>query len=126
MQLRDAQTSELIAEGTPLEVATLAAEMDPADVLFDGAGGVDTRGVSTFDPAEVRRVRAAELDALVAALGDMPATPPADVTDREAYRAQREAVRTAVQDRRDRIAAGKGMVAGARAAMRDARSRVRG
>lgn len=37
-QLRDAQTSELIAEGTPLEVALIAGELGRKDVLFDGVG----------------------------------------------------------------------------------------
>jgi hypothetical protein len=57
-QLRDAHTSELIAEGTPLELAVLAEELGRDEVLFDGVG-------TEFDPDAVldaARQRAAELD----------------------------------------------------------------
>lgn len=43
-QLRDAQTSELIAEGTPLEVAIVARRIGFDEVLFDDVG-------ENFDPA---------------------------------------------------------------------------
>lgn len=126
MQLRDAETSELIAEGTPLEIATLAAELDPADVLFDDAGGVDRKGRSTFDPAAVRAMRADEIAGLEAILAELPATPPADVVDKQAYRDRRASIRDTIAERRARIAAGKDKAIAARQAMRDARARVRG
>ena len=45
-QLRDAQTSELIAEGPPLELVLLAGELGRDEVLFDDVG-------EAFDPDEV-------------------------------------------------------------------------
>lgn len=125
-QLRDARTSELLASGSPLEIATCAAELDPADVLFDDVGGVDLKGRSTFDPAAVRAMRADELAQLAAALDGMPATPPTDIVDKQAYRERRQTLRDTIQERRDRIEAGKAKVADARARMVDARSRVKG
>lgn len=44
-QLRDAETSECVFEGTPLEVAAVAAELGN-DVIFDDVG-------TKFDPAAV-------------------------------------------------------------------------
>lgn len=123
MQLRCSQTSELLAEGTPLEIATAAADMDPSDILFDGAGGVDRDGRSTFDHAAVRQQRADELTGLQAALDAMPARAPAG-EDPEAYRARRDGLRDTITERRARIAAGKAKVADAKQAMNDARARV--
>jgi hypothetical protein len=52
-QLRDAHTSELIAEGTPLEVALIAAGLDDDGLLFDDVGhGFDPR--TTIDAHNVR------------------------------------------------------------------------
>jgi hypothetical protein len=112
MQLRCAQTSELIAEGTPLEIATAAADMDPADVLFDDAGAVGKDGRSLFDPSAVRQMRADEIASLQAALSAAPDGPGQD------------ALRDVLKERRDRIKAGKAKVAGAKQAMADARERV--
>lgn len=47
-QLRDVQTSELIAEGTPLELALIAGRLGEREVLFDDVG-------EGFDPAAVRQ-----------------------------------------------------------------------
>lgn len=105
MQLRCAQTSELIAEGTPLEIATVAQDFADGDVLFDGVGG-------TFDPAAVRKFRNDEIAGLQAALARGDAGEDA------------EALRATLKERRDRIAAGKAKVASARQAMQDARERV--
>jgi hypothetical protein len=113
VQLRDAQTSELIADGTPLEIATAAADMDAADILFDDCGGVDRDGRSLFDPAAVRKQRADEIAGLQAVLDD-PGTP----------QEQRDTLRGVIKERRDRIAAGKAKVPGAKQAMSDARARV--
>lgn len=45
-QLRDAQTSELIAEGAPLEMVLLADKLGRAEVMFDDVG-------EAFDPDAV-------------------------------------------------------------------------
>lgn len=45
-QLRDAQTSEIIAEGTPVEVALIAETLGVTNVLFDDVG-------PAFNPATV-------------------------------------------------------------------------
>lgn len=71
-QLRDAQTSELIAEGTPLELVTIAEELglntgvvgtgetaDGFEALYDGVG-------LGFDPATVSQARDENLDGLEA------------------------------------------------------------
>jgi len=63
MQLRDAHTSELIAEGSPLEVALLALELGPDEVLFDGAG-------DTFDPDAVIAHHRERLEGLQGAARD--------------------------------------------------------
>lgn len=123
MQLRCAQTSELIAEGTPLEIATAAQDLDPADVLFDDAGGVDRGGRSLFDPVAVRQIRADEIGALQAALDALPARP-AVGEDAAVLKERRDGLRDTLKERRDRIAAGKAKVAGAKQAMADARERV--
>lgn len=118
MQLRDSQTSALLAEGTPLEIATLAAEFADGDVLFDGAGGVNPAGVSLFDPAEVRSSRADEITRLIAAIDELAD----EATDER--RRHRAALRATLQDRRDRIKAGKDKAPGAKQAQADARGRV--
>jgi hypothetical protein len=115
VQLRDAQTSELIAEGTPLEIATLAESMAAEDVLFDDAGPVDKDGRSLFDSAAVRRQAEDDLAGHQATFDALPA---------KASDEDREALRTVIKERKDRIAAGKAKVAGARQAMQDARARV--
>lgn len=58
-QLRDAQTSALILEGTPLELALAADELGRDEVLFDDVG-------PAFDPdavVEAHKERAASLTA---------------------------------------------------------------
>lgn len=121
MQMRCAQTSELIAEGTPLEIATLAAELDAADILFDDAGWVDADGKSLFDPAVVREIRAAEMTSLEAAIAELPVE--AD-SDDPGVRERRRVLRDTLRERRDRIAAGREMRSVARQTMQDARARV--
>lgn len=123
-QLRDAQTSEVIAEGTLLEIAIAAEGLDPADVLFDDVGAVDAKGKSRFDPAAVREYRAAELAGFEAALADMPASAPVGV-DAADYAARRAALRDAIRERKARVAAGRAMTADARSRMQAARDRVR-
>lgn len=74
-KLRDARTSALIAEGTPLEVVLVARALgrkaivlgagdelgDDVDLLFDDVG-------LAFDPAAVLAAHADELDALPTAI----------------------------------------------------------
>lgn len=69
-QVRDAQTSELLYEGTPAECVALAAELRP--VLYDGVGA--------FDPAAVEA--SAE-----AGSGGLPDIPAEDVAEAEQARA---------------------------------------
>lgn len=125
-QLRCAQTSEVLFEGSPLEVATAAAAFDPGDVLFDGVGGADGKGKTRFDAAAVRDYRSAELAGLEAALADVPARAPNGATaeERDALKRQRDALAGTIAERKDRIAAGEAAVAPARAAMDAARRRV--
>lgn len=115
VQLRDTQTSELIAEGTPLEIATIAESMAAEDILFDDVGSVGQDGRSLFDPVAVRKQAADDLVGHQAALDALPA---------DAWPEDRETLRAAVKERRDHIASGKAKVAGARKAMQDARIRV--
>lgn len=51
MQLRDAETSELLLDGDPLEVATVGRELGLDNVLFDGAVGFDPDAVIAADEA---------------------------------------------------------------------------
>lgn len=52
-QLRDAQTSQLICDGSPADIARVAAGFDGRDVLFDDVG--------RFDPVAVRRLQDDEI-----------------------------------------------------------------
>jgi hypothetical protein len=65
-QLRDAVTSELIAEGTPLEVVVIARQFNPDDVVFDGVEGEHTLG--TFDPDAVVQAHDDRIGGLSAAI----------------------------------------------------------
>jgi accessory colonization factor AcfC len=112
MQLRDSVTSDVRAEGTPLEIATCAAEFSAKDILFDGAGSVDRSGVSLFDAAAVRKQRTEEMAGLQATLAQNPTAEVAAT------------VRSTLQERADRIAAGKAMAADAKRLMGEARDRV--
>jgi hypothetical protein len=56
-QLRDKQTSAFIAEGTPLQIATLASKVGFNEVIFDDVGG-------DFDPQAVIDRHAAHVAAL--------------------------------------------------------------
>lgn len=107
-QLRCAQTSELLFEGTPLEVATAAAEFAADDVMPDDVG-------PKFNAEAVREYRAAELAGLEAALAELPAKAPADA---------RASLEATIAERRARIDAGKAAVPAARAALQAARARV--
>jgi len=60
-QLRDAHTSDIIATGTPLELALIADKIGGAEVLFDDVG-------AAFDPAAVIEAAKANADGLAAAL----------------------------------------------------------
>lgn len=105
-QLRDARTSELVAEGTPLELLTIADTLgrraivpqpgeelpDDVDLIFDGVG-------LGFDPATIRDSHASQVDGLegiVAHDGDL-------FTDEDKALARRGLEELA---RRERAAAG--------------------
>lgn len=113
-QLRDARTSELLATGTPLEVATCAADM--TEVIFDDVG-------VAFDPAAVRARYDAELTGLQAALASLPlkAVPPVTTAG---LAQQKTGMQATIQERNDRLAAGKAMVTAAKKAQADAWDRV--
>lgn len=59
-QLRDVETGELLAEGTPVEIAAIAAELGIDEVLFDGVG-------LAFDHAAVLEANDREIAGLEAA-----------------------------------------------------------
>lgn len=82
-QLRDAKTGEWIAEGTPEEMALLAQEVGPGDVMFDDVG-------PAFRPAAALR---AHRDRLTEARALTQATAEGSDRDRiEAHVAELEAV----------------------------------
>lgn len=62
-QLRDAQTSELIAEGTPTELVLLADELGVEEVLFDDVG-------EHFNPDAVRQAHGDQVAGLERAARD--------------------------------------------------------
>lgn len=62
-QLRDKQTSEIVFEGTPLEVATLANEIGVGEVLFDDVG-------EAFDHAAVVKANVDDATALESVAAD--------------------------------------------------------
>jgi hypothetical protein len=113
-QLRDQRTSELLATGTPLEIATCAADM--TEVIFDDVG-------PAFDAAVLRARYDAELTGLQNALSSLPvkAVPPVTTGG---LAQQKSAMQVTIQDRLDRIAAGKAMVAAATKAQAAAWDRV--
>lgn len=89
-QLRDKQTSHLIAEGTPLEMATLASKVGFDEVVFDDVG-------EHFDPQTV-------LDAHAAVVDNIPSDAPdeykqqvagADKLERGAIKAANDAIAAA-------------------------------
>lgn len=112
MQLRDAQTSELIAEGSPEEIALIAAGLDPGDILFDDVGSVDRDGRSLFDPATVAQASEAELAGLERAIADPVGNNKAEL-------------RAIIKHRREQADAARAARPAARAAMKAARDRVR-
>jgi hypothetical protein len=114
-QLRCAQTSEIIAEGTPLEIATAAEALDPADVLFDDVP-------PGFDPAAVRKFHAGVIDGLKRSLDELPSRATRDL-DADTLKARRDTLKATLGERQDRIDAGKKKVAAARRAMNEARKR---
>jgi hypothetical protein len=61
-QLRDAVTSELLCEGTPLEVVLVAEQLGRADVCFDGVAS--EHDPDAFDPDAVLHAHAAQVDGL--------------------------------------------------------------
>lgn len=62
-QLRDTKTSEILYEGTPLEVALIADEIGRDEVLFDDVG-------ESFDPDVVTRAFTGSISALESAVDD--------------------------------------------------------
>jgi hypothetical protein len=115
-QLRCAQTSELLAEGTPLEIATAADQFTKGDIVFDGVG-------QAFDPAAVRKTRADEITGLQATLDALPARPPAG-EDADAFKARKDSLTAMIAERKDRIAAGQALVPQARDRKQAALARV--
>jgi hypothetical protein len=115
-QLRCAQTSELLAEGSPLEIATAADGLAAGDVIFDGVG-------QTFDPAAVRRAHADEIAGLQSVLAALPARAPSG-EDPDAFKARKDTLAATIAERQDRIAAGQKMVAPAKKRRDDALARV--
>lgn len=115
-QLRCAQTSELMLEGTPLEVATAAAKFAAGDVVFDDVG-------PKFDPSAVRQAHADAVAGFEATLAELPARAPSG-EDADAFKRRRDALKATIAERKDRIAAGEAAVPRARDAMDAARRRV--
>lgn len=122
-QLRDAQTSELIAEGTPEEIAFAAEAFAADEVLFDDVGGVARDGRALFDPVAVRKQHTEATANAEQILADIPAKAPADV-DADEHKARRDGLRQAVKERRARAETGKALQTAARAAMDAAHERV--
>lgn len=116
IQLRDARTSELLAEGDALEIAIAAEAFAKGEVLFDGVG----EG-GKFDPVEVRKLLADGIVDLQHALDELPTAPNAD--EREDVEASREELESTISERQDQIVAGQAMVADARQRLEEARSR---
>lgn len=105
-QLRDRETSALLAEGTPHEMVLLAEELGAAEVLYDGVG-------LAFDPPALRAAEEARLKGLA----DLVADGSLDATTIEAAKAAL-AEGTALHARAAAAAAT------ARAAMARARARL--
>lgn len=105
-QLRCAQTSEFLAEGTPLQMAELGERFDGRDVTFDDVG-------EDFSPAAVLKARDDERTGLEAALTDLPAGDEqrarieALIAERDA---EREAARALEHDARARMDAARDRV----------------
>lgn len=78
-QLRDAQTSEIIAEGTPAALVFLADKLGRDDVLFDGVG-------LTFDPDALLAAHEAE----AAGLEEVAQSADASEVDEETWKAARK------------------------------------
>lgn len=84
-QLRDSQTSAFVAEGTPLEMATLASKVGFDKVIFDDVG-VD------FDPQTVLDAHVELIDNIpddasdeyVAGVAEMDKLPPDAVSEANA------------------------------------------
>lgn len=106
-QLRDAQTSALLAEGTPEELVALAAELGERDVVYDGVG-------DKFDPAAVRKAAKDRADALDRVVRDAPA---GATDERVKPTATRDAAKAALVAKAD-------VVAKARERQQTARDRV--
>jgi hypothetical protein len=111
-QLRCAQTGELLAEGTPLEIVTAAAKFPDDEVMYDDVG-------AGFDPDAVRKARADEIAGLQAALDELPAKPSA--ADRDRVAELRDGLKATIAERQERIEAGKELVPDARQRMEEAR-----
>lgn len=70
-QLLDARTSELIAEGTPLEVVLIADELGRDEVLFDGVGlGFDPTAVTKAEKERLAGLKDVDAKAHKAALAE--------------------------------------------------------
>lgn len=106
-QLRDAQTSDLLAEGTPLEVVTIATEIGLAEVIFDDVG-------EGFDPGAV-------LEAHASAVESYDRAAETDAENPE----QADRLRDAARDRRREAETARKKVAGVRRQLDDVRERRR-
>lgn len=102
--LRDAQTSECIASGTPLEMVALADELGAAEVLFDDVGlSFDPPAVLTAHTENVKGLKAAA----TAASGDektsLQASHDAAVAEADKGRGQKVKAQKAMDAARARV-----------------------
>lgn len=118
-QLRCARTSELLLEGTPLEVVTAGGQFAAGEVIYDDVG-------PRFDPDAVRRAHADAVAGFKRALSDLPARAPSGATqaDRDALSATRASLTATIAEREERVAAGKAAVQSARTRRDEALARV--
>lgn len=105
-QLRDARTSELIAEGDPLELVLLADELGRDEVLFDDVG-------AHFNPDAVLEAHRENVDGLAGAV-------------KVAKTAERDVVRKAHAHAKARLELEPARISEATAALEAAREKLEG
>lgn len=102
-QLRDAETSEIIAEGTPFELVTIAGEIGDDEVVYDDVG-------EAFDPDAVRKAHDEDLAGLdsAAAEADADAAKAKNADERKSRKADADRLRERVREiKKERDAAAK-------------------
>ncbi len=104
-QLRDAKTSEIMFEGTPLECVLLADEIGRDEVLFDDVG-------LAFDPDAVKKSHDDEIDGLTSVAADK------NYPDGE-----RDSARESLKAHKAASAVTKKKIDAAKKAMKEARAR---